>query len=193
MQTAELSEAAVATLRFEIKGWKKRVRDQDLPAYRELVAAGIMEPDGERFRLTEWGRANGREVVEQECGRIDRERYEPPDASGLSGSAKALLRRIVRGQVEVTRRNRRAFRELAAARIVTLGHSFTKGDESVYRWTYWGYRQRSDLARGCEPTSRLGKVVAWLQGWRSGVPATEALTGPANPSPSPHKSPSPAR
>ena len=55
MQTIRLSEATVATLRFEIKGWKERVRDQDLPAYGELVEAGIMEPDGERFRFTEDG------------------------------------------------------------------------------------------------------------------------------------------
>ncbi len=45
MQTIALSEAAVATLRLETKGWKKRARDQDLPAYRELGAKGGAKRD----------------------------------------------------------------------------------------------------------------------------------------------------
>lgn len=146
MQTITLSEAAVATLHFEIKGWKGRVREIDLPGYRELVAAGIMEPDGEKFRLTEWGRVHGQEVVEQEYDRIERERYEPPDASGLSETAWQLLQRVASGdRIEVTPENRPAFRELAAARIILLGSSFARGPESVYHWTYWGWHRRQEL------------------------------------------------
>ena len=69
--------------------------------------------------------------------RIERERYESPDAIGLSVSARDLLRRIISGRVEITPDNRPAFRELAAARIIILGHSFAGGRGSIYRWTYW--------------------------------------------------------
>jgi hypothetical protein len=51
-------------------------------------------------------------------------------------------------RVEVTKANRPAFRELAAARIVILGHSFLDGEESAYRWTYWGWHRRFELS-GC--------------------------------------------
>ena len=44
MQTVTLSEAAVAVLRFEIRGWKAKRKEDRLAAYRELAAAGIMEP-----------------------------------------------------------------------------------------------------------------------------------------------------
>src|SRR5581483_11373296 len=46
-----LSEKAVASLRFRIKGLP--LREQDRPAYCELVAAGIMEPtSGSDYRFT---------------------------------------------------------------------------------------------------------------------------------------------
>ena len=51
--TITLSESAVATLRFRVKGWKMPVRDRHLEAFHELVAAGIMEPHGDDFRFTE--------------------------------------------------------------------------------------------------------------------------------------------
>ena len=157
MQTVTLSEAAVATLRFEIKGWKKRVRDQDLPAYRELVAAGIMEPvsgTGD-YRLTEWGRVNGQEVVEREYDRIERERYEPPDASGLSEAAWALLEEMATTErVEVTPENRPSFRELAAARIIVLCHTFAHGDESGYQFTYNGWHRRFEILDRAKESAR---------------------------------------
>jgi hypothetical protein len=56
----DLSENAFAVLRFEIKGWRPKNQESRLPAYRELVAAGVMEPvpgsDWE-YRFTEhWSR-----------------------------------------------------------------------------------------------------------------------------------------
>ena len=88
----------------------------------------------------------------------------PPDASDLSETANALLRRIVSGErVEITRRNRPAFRELAAARILILGHSFTKGDESVYKFTYWGYKRRFELAGRFERERQPDGMIAWLR------------------------------
>ncbi len=44
MQTITLSGAAVAVLRFEVGGWKAKRKESRLPVYRELAAAGIMEP-----------------------------------------------------------------------------------------------------------------------------------------------------
>lgn len=145
LQTANLSESAVAVLRFILKGWKKGPREIDLPAYRELVAAGIMEPHGDAYRLTEEGGASGSEIVDREYERIERERYAPPDVSGLSGEAWELFRRVSSGErVEITPENRPLFRELASARILVLGHSFAGGPESAWRWTYWGWNRRPE-------------------------------------------------
>ena len=146
MQTIRLSEATVATLRFEIKGWKERVRDQDLPAYGELVKAGIMEPDGERFRFTEDGMAHRQAILDRESERIERERYAPPDAR-VSGTARERLRRYLAGDREVTGSNRPAYRELVAARVMIPVHTFVGGREAEYHLTYWGYKLRHELAR----------------------------------------------
>jgi hypothetical protein len=106
-------------------------RERHLAAFRELVAAGIMEPDGEDFRFTTDGWTRRDEILRAAEERIERERFDPPDASNLSESARGLLRRIASGdRVEITDENRPAFRELAAARIIYLMHTFAKGDES---------------------------------------------------------------
>jgi hypothetical protein len=55
MKTVTLSESAVALMRFRVKGWPIKFRESDLPAYQELLDAGIMEPKGRDFRLTEEG------------------------------------------------------------------------------------------------------------------------------------------
>jgi hypothetical protein len=152
MQTFKLSESAVALLRFRVKGHRTPVTEIRLPAFRELVDAGIMVPDAGDFRFSEDGWARREEILREEEERIERERYEPPDASGLSVSARDLLRRIISGRVEITTENTAAFRELAAARIIILGHSFAGGRESIYRWTYWGHRQRFQIAGSARAT-----------------------------------------
>src|ERR1700686_5045606 len=43
-ETFALSESAVAVLRFRVKGYRMKVTDSSLEAFRELAAAGIMEP-----------------------------------------------------------------------------------------------------------------------------------------------------
>ena len=144
--TITLSESAVANLRFRIKGFP--LREQDLPAYGELVAAGITEPaeTGAEYRFTAWGMEHREEILERASERIERERLAPPDPSHLSKAAKSILCRIVGGErVEIDTTNRAAFRELDAARIIYLLHTFAKGDESGYRFTYWGYQQRLEL------------------------------------------------
>ena len=101
MPTIALSESAVATLRFRVKGLRTPVTEQRLPAFQELVNAGIMEPDRAReFRFTEDGWAHREEILHEEDERIERERYEPPDASHLSESARELLRRRLAGDRE---------------------------------------------------------------------------------------------
>jgi hypothetical protein len=55
MKTLTVSASAVAVLRYRVKGWALTVRESDLPAYQELVDAGIMEPNGKEFRFTEDG------------------------------------------------------------------------------------------------------------------------------------------
>jgi hypothetical protein len=152
MQTVTLSEAAVAVLRFEIRGWKAKRKGARLAAYRELAAAGIMEPvpgTEEDYRFTEEGSARREEILREEEDRIERQRYAPPDATNLSQSARALLRRIATGErVEITEGNRPAFRELADARIIYLMHTFARGAESGYRFTLLGWEQRFELI-GC--------------------------------------------
>ena len=49
MQTVALSENAVAVFRLRVKGLRMPPTERRLPAYRELVEAGIMEPVGEGF------------------------------------------------------------------------------------------------------------------------------------------------
>jgi hypothetical protein len=151
MQTVMLSEMAVAVLRLHVEGERMPANERNLPAHRELVQAGSMEPVPglERvYRLTAHGRKYRDSIVESETERIERERFEPPEASNLSGAAKELLRQLIANCVEITPENRFAFRELAAARIVILGHSFRDGRESTYRWTYWGWHRRFELL-GC--------------------------------------------
>jgi hypothetical protein len=149
MQTSTLSEAAVATLRFHVDGEKIPDRQQNQPAYRELIEAGIVEPMPgleRKYQLTDEGREHREAILERETDRFERERFEPPDASGLSRVAMELLRQLISGRVEVTPENQPAFRELAAARIILLGGSFARGPEFVYRWTYWGWHQRLELS-----------------------------------------------
>ena len=148
MRTIALSELAVAVLRLHVEAENRAANERNLPAYQELVDAGIMEavPDSERiFRLTAEGREHREVIVERETDRIERERFEPPDASYLSGSAQELLRQLIADRVRVTAENRLAFRELAAARIILLGGSFAGGPESYYRFTYYGWHRRFEL------------------------------------------------
>jgi hypothetical protein len=147
MQVA-LSPDAIAVLRFEIKGYRSKVPGSRLPAYRELGAAGIMEPvpgSDTEYRFTEDGMKHREEILQRETERIERDRYDPPDAN-LSDAARERLRFYLAGDREVTEENRPAYRDLVAARIMIPLHSFVGGREAAYRLTYWGYERRFELA-----------------------------------------------
>ena len=145
-----LSENAVAVLRFEIKGWRARNQESRLPAYRELAAAGVMEPvpgSELEYRFTEDGLRQREELLAEAQDRIERERYEPPDMGSLSEAARALLRTCIAGECpDGDETNRPAYRELVTARIMIPMGSFSKGDECVFRFTYWGWRRRFEFA-----------------------------------------------
>jgi hypothetical protein len=147
MQTVTLSASAVAVLRFEIRGRRAKDSASRLPAYRELAAVGIMEPvpgsEGE-YRFTREGLEHGEAILGREAERIERERYEPPDASRLSEAARELLRRRLAGDREVTDANRPLYRELVAARIMYPVSTWAGGPESVFRFTPAGWERREE-------------------------------------------------
>jgi hypothetical protein len=135
-------------LRFEIKGHRSNSPGRRLPAYRELAAAGIMEPvpgSETEYRFTEDGMRHREEILEWEAERIERERYETPDVSNLSEAAWDLLGRLIRGEhVAVTPANLPVYRELAEARIMELVSGFAAGPESSFRFTCWGWTRRDE-------------------------------------------------
>ncbi len=145
-ETTSLSEHAVALLRYQVKKWPIKVKKRDLQAYRELVDAGIMVPDGDDFRFTDDGYAHQEELLREAEDRIERERFEPPDASNLSEAARELLRCRLAGDREVTDANRPLYRELVTARIMIPIHSFIGGSESAFHFTYWGWKRRFEFA-----------------------------------------------
>src|SRR4051794_20843705 len=146
MGTITLSESAVAALRFRVKGWRFPIRDRDRDALQELVAAGIMEPDGKDYYFTEEGWARRIALLSEAEERIERERFEPPDVSHLSAAARGLLRRRLAGDREVTDANRPLYRELVAAQIMMPVHSFVGGPEAGFHFTYWGWKRRVRFA-----------------------------------------------
>jgi hypothetical protein len=145
--TLKLSPSALALLRFRSKQWPIKFDESSRPAYEELVAAGIMMTDGKDFKFTVDGWSRREEVIAAEQDRIERERYEPPDPSDLSEAARELLRACIAGNCpDGNAANRPAYRELVKARLMVPMGSFTKGDECVFRFTYWGWKRRSEFA-----------------------------------------------
>jgi hypothetical protein len=155
-ETFTLSESAVAVLRFRVKGYRVNVTDRTREAFRELAAVGIMElvrgADGDRevdYRFTEYGWARRQELLSEAEERIERERFEPPDASNLSEAARELLRRRLAGDPDVTDANRPLYRELVAARIMYPVSTWVGGPESVFRFTLAGWERREEWINAC--------------------------------------------
>jgi len=75
----------------------------------------------------------------------------------LSDDAVALLRRRLEGEpADVTDDTREAYRELARAGIMIPLHSFTRGDEALYRFTEEGWERRFEFTS----TSWKDKCIA---------------------------------
>ncbi len=144
MKTFTLSESAVAAFRCRVKGWPIKVSESDPPAIQELVDAGILEPKGNEFRFTEAGWTQREELLAEAEDRIERDRFEPPDATNLSEAARELLRRRLAGDDRVTPENRDAYRELSAARIMYPVSTWAGGPESVFRFTLAGWERREE-------------------------------------------------
>lgn len=140
-----LSRAARTLLSRHLSGERAEETSDDLRAYRELAAAGLMTPtDGESsFHLTEEGRARCREFV--------------PQAGELSEVSVALLRGRLNGDEEVNDANRAAYRELAMAGVMIPLHTFSGGDESAYRFTEEGWERRFEFI-GPSPGGFLARL-----------------------------------
>ncbi len=65
----------------------------------------------------------------------------------LSAAALALFRLHVErgGHLEVDDTTREPYRELARAGLMQAGHTYTKGDESIYRLTKEGFERKLEL------------------------------------------------
>ena len=56
-----------------------------------------------------------------------------------------------RGEISVDDSNREAYRELARAGLMVVGHSFTRGREAFYRCTEEGWASATSLLESTEP------------------------------------------
>jgi hypothetical protein len=156
MQTVALSQSAVAVLRFRVKGWHFPVRDQDRDAFRELVDAGIMEPDGEDYRFSEAGWARRDELLAAAEAHLRGLEPRLPDRLELSRAARRTLARHLAGDREVTDANREAYRELARAGVMVAVGTFTKGDDCAFELTRQGWERREELQQ-----SATTKSMSW--------------------------------
>ena len=79
----------------------------------------------------------------------------------LSRAARDLLgRRVNRERVEVTPENLEAYRELARAGVMYPCASFTRGPESVFRFTEEEWNRRHDLQRSrFAPSAMLRRIL----------------------------------
>jgi hypothetical protein len=142
-----LSESALAVLRLRAKGLRLPVTDRRLPAYRELVGAGIMEPDGEEYRFTPDGWATRDELICAAEAHLRSLEPRLPERIELSKAARKTLSRHLAGDKEVTDANRDAYRELAKVGIMVSVGTFIKGDDCVFQFTHQGWERRHAFER----------------------------------------------
>lgn len=79
----------------------------------------------------------------------------------LSRAARNLLRRRASGEhVEVAPDNLEAYRELARAGVMYPCSSFTRGPESVFRFSEEGWNRREELQRSrFAPSAILRRIL----------------------------------
>ncbi len=105
-----------------------------ISARRELEEAGLLEAGS--TRPTRAARRRRREFL--------------PHDGPLSRTAVARFRSHLAGDCEVTDTNRAAYRELAAAGLMAAGHSFVRGDESIYQLTKEGFQRKAEILAQAE-------------------------------------------
>jgi hypothetical protein len=156
-ETFALSESAVAVLRFRVKGYRMTVTDRSLEAFRELAAAGIMEPvpgaDGNPeadYRFTEDGWARRQEHLDAAEAHLLSLEPRLPDRIDLSEAARELVRACAAGSIpDADDATRPLYRELTKAGIMMPIGTFTKGDDTVFRFTNQGWERRFEFMEGC--------------------------------------------
>ena len=92
----------------------------------------------------------------------------------LSRAARELLRRRAGGEhIEVTAENLEAYRELARVGVMYPCASFTRGPESVFRFTEEGWNRRYELQRSRLAASailrRILRAFSPMGSWVSGA------------------------
>lgn len=148
-----LSESAIALLRFRIKGYRMPVTEPRREVFRELVDAGLMEPDGRGdYRFTEDDPERRQRWLDAAEAYLHSLEPRLPARIDLSDAGRDALNRHLAGDQEVTDANREAYRELAAAGIMVSVGTFTKGDDCVFQFTRQGWERRHEFQR---PFSRL--------------------------------------
>jgi hypothetical protein len=147
MLTITLSENAVAVFRLRVKGLRLPVTERRLPAFRELVDAGIMVPEGEDFRFTEDGWARREELIRTAEAHIRSLEPRLPERIALSRAARKTLARYLADNREVTDANHEAYRELARTGIMVSVGTFIKGNDCVFQFTSQGWERRHEWLR----------------------------------------------
>lgn len=154
MQTLALSEDAVAVLRFRVNGHRLPVTEQRLPAYYELVDAGIMvlvpssegNPEAD-FRFTEASHAHREQILDAAEAHLRSIEPRLQDRIDLSKAARKTLTRHLAGDKKVTDANLDSYRELARAGIMIPVSTFIGGPEALFRFTWQGWERRHEFQR----------------------------------------------
>ena len=102
MMNIALSESAVAVFRLRAKGLRLPATESRLPAYQELVEAGIMAPEGEGFRFTAEAWSQRDELLTVGQHRIPSDRFEP---RGLRAMSSGLVQAVAANRRGRTGRN----------------------------------------------------------------------------------------
>ena len=147
MPTITLSENAVAVFRLRVEGLRLPVTERRLPAFHELVNAGIMVPDREDSRFTEDGWARREELIRAAEAHIRSLEPRLPERIEISKAVRKTLARYLVGDREVTDAIREAYRELARAGIMVSVGTFIKGDDCVFQFTLQGWERRHEWLR----------------------------------------------
>jgi hypothetical protein len=152
-----LSEFAVAVLRFRVKGYRTKLTDHSRDAFRELAAAGIMEAvpgrDGDPeadYCFTKEGWARRREYLDAAEAHLLSLEPRLQDRIDLSEAARELVPVCAAGSIpDADDATRPIYRELAKAGIMMPIGTFTKGDDTVFRFTNQGWERRFEIMGGC--------------------------------------------